>query len=140
MARKILSEEALRKRLVDLCPVIYRAAMASILDLTLLRLMSCSYLLLPDKIGRSGNLIRTVKIFPDYSEIQKCRKLVWGLILFFPAELCKEQMRLHLLDVGSWIRFPETVHELYAHLPQFIGNFFLQIFNCSIKISNNYRG
>ena len=64
VARKILSEEALRKRLVNLCPVIYRAAMASILlnDLTLLRLMSCSYLLLPEKIGTT-KLYRIVKMF-----------------------------------------------------------------------------
>ena len=30
-------------------------------------------------------------------------------------------MNLLLVDVGEWIRFPETIHELYAHLAQFIG-------------------
>ena len=30
-------------------------------------------------------------------------------------------MKLMLQEVGDWIRFPETVHELYAHLAQFIG-------------------
>ena len=29
-------------------------------------------------------------------------------------------MKLHLEEIGGWIRFPETVHELYAHLAQFI--------------------
>jgi hypothetical protein len=43
-------------------------------------------------------------------------------------ELCKEQMKLMLLDVGNWIRFPETVHELYAHLAQFIGMLELRFF------------
>ena len=32
-------------------------------------------------------------------------------------------MKLHLGDIGNWIRFPETIHELYAHLAQFIGKF-----------------
>ena len=35
-------------------------------------------------------------------------------------ELCKQQMRLQLLHIGDWIKFPETIHELYAHLAQFI--------------------
>ena len=37
-------------------------------------------------------------------------------------KLCKEQMKLQLIHIGEWIRFPESVHELYAHLAQFIGN------------------
>ena len=41
-----------------------------------------------------------------------------GLLL---DELCKEQMK-EMLQVGKWIRYPETVHELYAHLAQYIGN------------------
>ena len=54
LARKIYGSEALRNRIVQLCPVIYRPAMAQILfnDFILLRLMSCDYDLLPDKIGR----------------------------------------------------------------------------------------
>ena len=31
-------------------------------------------------------------------------------------------MLLQVRDVGDWIRFPETVHELYAHLAELIGN------------------
>ena len=30
-------------------------------------------------------------------------------------------MKLQVGDIGDWIRFPETVHELYAHLHQFVG-------------------
>ena len=30
-------------------------------------------------------------------------------------------MLLKVHHIGGWIRFPETVHELYAHLPQLIG-------------------
>ena len=33
-----------------------------------------------------------------------------------------------LVHVGEWIRFPETIHELYAHLAQFIG------INCALLI------
>ena len=31
-------------------------------------------------------------------------------------------MLLQVRDVGDWICFPETVHELYAHLAELIGN------------------
>ena len=37
------------------------------------------------------------------------------------GQLCKEQMKLLVQHVGNWIRIPETLHELYAHLAQFIG-------------------
>ena len=30
-------------------------------------------------------------------------------------------MLLLVKDVGDWIRFPETTHELYAHLAEMIG-------------------
>ena len=54
MARKIYKSPVLRKRVVDMCPVLYRAAMDAILfnDLILLRLMSCDYRLLYEKIGK----------------------------------------------------------------------------------------
>ena len=29
---------------------------------------------------------------------------------------------MQVRDVGDWICFPETVHELYAHLAELIGN------------------
>jgi hypothetical protein len=55
VARKIFHEEVLRERLVKLVPEVFRPAMRKILfqDLILLRLMSCDYVLLPDKIGKS---------------------------------------------------------------------------------------
>ena len=37
-------------------------------------------------------------------------------------DLCKQQMKLHLQNIGTWVRFTPTLHELYAHLPQLIGN------------------
>ena len=44
----------LRDRLVNLCPLLYKAAYEKILanDLTILRLMSCRYEVLVDKIGK----------------------------------------------------------------------------------------
>ena len=44
----------LRDRLVNLCPPLYKAAYEKILanDLTILRLMSCRYEVLVDKIGK----------------------------------------------------------------------------------------
>ena len=43
--------------------------------------------------------------------------------LFVLDNLCKEQMKLKVLDIGQWVRLPETMHELYAHLAQIIGRF-----------------
>ena len=55
VARKIFHEEELRNRLVKLVPEVFRPAIQKILfqDLILLRLMSCDYLLLPEKIGKT---------------------------------------------------------------------------------------
>ena len=88
VARKMFCEEELRSRIVKLVPQEFRPAMEKILfqDMILLRLMSCDYLLLPEKINR----------------------------------LCKEQMRLQVEDIGSWVNFPETMHEFYAHLAEMI--------------------
>ena len=44
-----------------------------------------------------------------------------SLIFLYSEELCKEQMRLFVVDIGPWVRFTPTIHELYAHLPQLIG-------------------
>ena len=54
VARKFFNSDVLRTRLVNLCPEQFRPAMERILfnDLILLRLMSCSYVLLPSKIGK----------------------------------------------------------------------------------------
>ena len=38
-----------------------------------------------------------------------------------PEKLCIEQGLRYVSDLGSWIQFPDTVHELYAHLPQALG-------------------
>ena len=58
VARKIFKSEILRERIVQLCPELYRPAMRRILfnDLILLRLMSCEYKLLPDKIGKISDI------------------------------------------------------------------------------------
>ena len=29
-------------------------------------------------------------------------------------------MLLMVVDIGDWVKFPETCHELYAHLPAMI--------------------
>ena len=47
--------------------------------------------------------------------------IVLRTIFSYLEELCKQQMRLLLLDIGSWIRVTPTIHELYAHLPDLIG-------------------
>ena len=31
-------------------------------------------------------------------------------------------MRLMLEDIGGWVKFPETMHEFYAHLAEMIGS------------------
>ena len=53
VARKVFTSSNMRERLVKLTPELYRPAMRKILlnELILLRLMSCDYKLLPDKIG-----------------------------------------------------------------------------------------
>ena len=53
-ARKVFMSKELRDRLVNLCPPLYKAAYEKILanDLTILRLMSCRYEVLVDKIGK----------------------------------------------------------------------------------------
>ena len=43
------------------------------------------------------------------------------LNLVFADKLCKEQMLLQVVDIGEWVRFPETMHEFYAHLAEMIG-------------------
>ena len=53
-------------------------------------------------------------------------------------------MRLQLVDIGEWIRFPESIHELYAHLAQFIGksdhSFALNFYDAEISEANGNRG
>ena len=51
--RKFYRSSELRARLVDLCPALYRNAFQQILfnDLIILRLISCRYRVLVDKIG-----------------------------------------------------------------------------------------
>ena len=39
-------------------------------------------------------------------------------------------MLLQVSDVGPWVCFPETVHELYAHLAELISNIMKSV--CSI--------
>ena len=53
-ARKVFMSKELRDRLVNLCPLLYKAAYEKILvnDLIILRLMSCRYEVLVDKIGK----------------------------------------------------------------------------------------
>ena len=40
-------------------------------------------------------------------------------------------MLLQVRDIGAWICFPETVHELYAHLAELIG--ILQLLSLLIR-------
>ena len=56
VARKMFHSEELRNRMVKMVPDVFRPAVSQILfnDLILLRLMSCDYLLLPDKIGKTS--------------------------------------------------------------------------------------
>ena len=52
-------------------------------------------------------------------------------------------MLLLVIDIGDWVKFPETVHELYAHLPQMIGRLFIRfifIFMCYFLEKNEGRG
>ena len=53
--------------------------------------------------------------------IQICKILFRDLIMHLLDVLCKEQMRLQVQDIGGWVRFTETMHELYAHLAEMIG-------------------
>ena len=48
--------------------------------------------------------------------------VIFSYLLTFVEDLCKQQMKLQLQDIGSWVRFTPTLHELYAHLPQLISN------------------
>ena len=52
--RKVYRSKELRGRLVKLCPLLYKSAFEKILfnDLILLRLTSCNYRVLVDKIGK----------------------------------------------------------------------------------------
>ena len=34
--------------------------------------------------------------------------------------ICKQQMKLFIENIGCWVKFPPTIHEFYAHLPQMI--------------------
>ena len=56
--------------------------------------------------------------------------------------LCKEQMRFQVLDIGEWVRFPETIHEFYAHLAEMIGKmsflFSGDMILISLFLNNNY--
>lgn len=66
-ARKFFSSKELRDRLVNLCPPLYRAAYEKILfnDLIILRLMSCRYQVLVDKIGNEVNVILSITLNND---------------------------------------------------------------------------
>ena len=77
-------------------------------DLLLLQLMSCDYVLLPDRIGLK-NLSKTLLQQTVLSDV-----------------LCKDQMRLMVEEIGAWIRFPETQHEFLAHLAEMIGKTFTE--------------
>ena len=39
----------------------------------------------------------------------------------FIDELCKEQQLLCVQDIGSWVRFPDTLHEGYGHVAAVMG-------------------
>ena len=41
--------------------------------------------------------------------------------MYVSEELCQEQMLLMVEGLGSWVEFPDTIHELLAHLVEVIG-------------------
>ena len=45
-------------------------------------------------------------------------------------------MLLQVQDIGGWITFPETIHELYAHLAELIGKGMEMFCNFNINIFN----
>ena len=87
-------------------------------------------------------LLQKIVIFCDY--IATCN------FYFYLDVLCKEQMLLQVQDIGGWITFPETIHELYAHLAELIGkgmemfcNFNINIFNrveWKQRLKKDFRG
>jgi hypothetical protein len=40
------------------------------------------------------------------------------LFVFVLERLVKRQMLLYLEEVGDWIKFPDTIHEGFSHLPE----------------------
>ena len=38
-------------------------------------------------------------------------------------ELCQAQQLLCVQDIGSWVRFPDTLHEGYSHMAAIMGKF-----------------
>ena len=99
-----MQSPVLRERLVSLCPFIYQQPMSQILlnDLTLLTIMSSDKLMNVSKVGEFLIIFLLLKM------------------LSIAEDLCKQQMRLLLIDIGPWVRVTPTLHELYAHLPQLI--------------------
>ena len=71
-------------------------------DLTLLTIMSSDKLMNVSKVGEFLIIFLLLKM------------------LSIAEDLCKQQMRLLLIDIGPWVRVTPTLHELYAHLPQLI--------------------
>ena len=108
--RKFYRSTELRGRLVDLCPPLYRNAFEQILfnDLIILRLISCRYRVLVEKIG----ILIIINIF-------------YSINFLFIDELCKKQQLLCVEDIGSWVRFPDTLHEGYAHVADVMGEWSL---------------
>jgi hypothetical protein len=106
------------------------------LDNLLLRLMSCDRLLDVPRIGKFSSLLcchsRTYWASHScyqHNQLQHIRHRVQCSVLnlVYSEDLCKEQMRLYMVGIGPWIRFPDTLHELLAHLPAVLGiyDFFL---------------
>ena len=96
---------------MDLCPALYRNAFEKILfnDLIILRLISCRYRVLVDKIG-----------------ISIMNNLFSSPITCTLDELCIKQQLLCVEDIGPWVRFPDTLHEGYAHVAAVMGKGFVQ--------------
>ena len=42
---------------------------------------------------------------------------------YFVDELCKRQQLLCIEDIGSWVQFPDTLHEGYGHVAELMGKF-----------------
>ena len=98
-----------------------------ILDNLLLRLMSCDRLLDVPRIGKFSYFLCCHITYHIELNIHIIKIVCINLV--YSEDLCKEQMRLYMVGIGPWIRFPDTLHELLAHLPAVLGmyEYFLRL-------------
>ena len=49
------------------------------------------------------------------------RSVSYGVQSLILDELCREQQLLCVEHIGSWVRFPDTLHEGYGHMAAIMG-------------------